>query len=232
MSLFSTTTITCTNCEEKTDVEAAGSVNADRRPDLREAILDNSFQTLACPSCGETLRLEPMFNYLDVGSGLWLAAYPPRQLGEFVTLTETVRGLFDESYGPEATQSAQEVGAELTARLTFGWPAAREKVLLCQEGLDDVTIEMLKMDLLRRLPDVPLRPGIELRVVGVSETALDCVWTQIDTEEVMQEFEVSRDLLAEIENNPEAWAPLRASLDKGMFVDMQKLFLDVDQDAA
>ena len=232
MSLFDTTTIECPNCETLSDHPAAGSVNADRRPDLRAEILSGTFQVLRCPSCSEEMRLEPLFNYLDVENGLWMAAYPDRQIGEFSVLEGAVQTLFDASYGGSATPSAQEVGELLKARLTFGWPAAQEKLLLATNGIDDVSIEMMKLDLMRRLPSAPLQPGVELRVVGVEDDTFDLVWIDAGSEEVLEEFAVERVLLTEIENNPEGWAALRESLTKGMFVDMQKLYLDSADTAA
>lgn len=232
MSLFETTSIECPVCQTMTDFDAAGSVNADRRPDLREAILSGQFQAVACPSCSEPMRLEPLFNYLDVSLGLWIGAYPARQIKDYEILSQDVAALFDESYGADAAQSAQDVGALLQARLTFGWPAVREKLLLRQAELDDVAIEMLKLDLLRRLPEAPLSPGVELRVVDVTETRLSFVWTETASEDVLQSFQCDRALLAAIESNAEGWAPLRASLGKDMFVDMQKLYLDAGENAA
>lgn len=232
MSLFETTSIQCPVCDTLSDFQAAGSVNADRRPDLREQILDNSFQNVTCPSCGEAMRLEPIVNYLDVELGLWLAAYPPRQIGDYLTLEDEVQALFDESYGAAASASAQDVGESLLPRLTFGWPATCEKLFLRKEGLDDVVIEMLKLDLLRRLPEAPLRPGVELRVTTVSDAALGFVWIETASEEILQAFECSKALLAEIEGNLDAWAPIRASLTSGLFVDMQKLYLGEGRNAA
>ncbi|KIN70286.1 CpXC domain containing protein [Sulfitobacter noctilucae] len=232
MSLFETTTIQCPACATTSDFEAAGSVNADRRPDLRDAILDNTFQNVTCPSCGEAMRLEPVLNYLDVELGLWLAAYPPRQIGDYLALEDQVQGLFDESYGAAASEAAQTVGASLRPRLTFGWPGTCEKLLLQQHGLDDVAIELLKLDLLRRLPEAPLRPGVELRVERVSEAGFDFIWIETASEDILQRFQAKRALLSEIEANPDGWAPLRSSLTQGLFVDMQKLYLGAGRDAA
>lgn len=232
MSLFDSTSIQCPACETTTDFQAAGSVNADRRPDLRDAVLDNTFQNVSCPSCGEAMRLEPVVNYLDVEFGLWLAAYPPRQIGDYLKLEDEVQALFDESYGVNSSASAQEVGADLLPRLTFGWPATREKLLLRKAGLDDVVVEMVKLDLLRRLPDAPLRPGVELRVVGVSEEALSFVWVETASEEILQSFECNKALMSEIEGNLPAWDSIRQSLTGGMFVDMQKLYLGEGRNAA
>ncbi len=232
MSLFETTSVTCPTCATTTDFQAAGSVNADRRPDLREEILNNSFQAVSCPSCGQALRLEPVVNYLDVENGLWLAAYPPREIGEYLALEDRVQTLFDESYGPDASDAAQGVGALLRPRLTFGWPGTREKVLLQMHGLDDVTVEMMKLDLLRRLPQAPLRPGVELRVTEVKDDALSLVWIETASETVLQFFEVKRALLDSITADPQGWHDIRASLTGGLFVDMQKLYLGAGRDAA
>src|ERR1700759_2618037 len=64
MSLFSTTQLQCPKCQQMTSREGVGSLNADRRPDLRQQILDGTFQIVECSHCGHTFRLEPDFNYV------------------------------------------------------------------------------------------------------------------------------------------------------------------------
>lgn len=226
MSLFDLTALRCPVCETVTDFQAVGSVNADRRPDLREAILEESFQVVTCPSCAEVMRLEPMMNYLDVELGLWLASYPARRIGDHAALRGEVQALFDQSYGVQASDAAQGVGAGLQPRLVFGWPATREKLLLRQQGLDDGTLEMLKLDLLRRLPEAPLYPGVEMRVVQVHADSLAVVWIDAASEEVLDRFSASRALVEEIEGNAEGWAEMRGRLTDNPFVDMQKLYLE------
>ena len=232
MSLFNTMTIECPVCEALADFDAAGSVNADRRPDLREEMLANRFQTLACQSCGEEMRLAPLFNYLDMELRLWIAAYPPERIGDYLSLEDDVQALFDQSYGSAAMPSAQQVGAELRPRLTFGWPATREKLFLARNDLKDVSIEMMKLDLMRRLPEAPLRPGVELRLTEILDDTFGFVWIETASEDIVQEFEVSKALLSEIEGNPEGWEEIRTSLANGLFVDMQKLYLGEGRNAA
>jgi endogenous inhibitor of DNA gyrase (YacG/DUF329 family) len=232
MSLFKTISITCPACDTPSEFEAVGSVNADRRPDLRAQILDNSFQTLDCPNCGAATRLVPDFNYLDMELGLWIAAKGPQALEDYLAQEDAAAALFDQSYGPQATAAAQEVGSDLTPRLTFGWPALREKILLRQAGLEDVVIELLKLDLLRRLPEAPFGPGIELRCVAVAEESLEFLWLEAASEADLGGFAADRALLREVEENPEGWAALRASLTDGLFVDMQKLYIGEGRHAA
>jgi len=154
MSLFSTRSITCEKCGNVYTMDEVGSINADRRPDLRQAILDDNFQDAVCPECGHSFRLEPLFTYLDVGRGQWLACYPARQMETYHNEEVAAQEMFDKSYGVDAPKAAQAIGGMLTPRITFGWPAAREKLLLHELGLDDVIVEMTKLDLMRRLRPV------------------------------------------------------------------------------
>ena len=52
MSLFETTKLPCPLCGTEVSFNAVHSVNADRRPDLRDAIIAGTFQQEACSSCG------------------------------------------------------------------------------------------------------------------------------------------------------------------------------------
>lgn len=225
MSLFKTISLTCPKCGSTFETEAVESVNADRRPDLRDDILAGTFQVFACPSCAAPVRLEPQFNYLEVGSGLWIAAYPGRRMPDYLEVEDSVTAVFDLSYGAGAMPLARQIGEALAMRLTFGWPAIREKLAIAGAGLSDSDVELLKLELLRRLPEAPLAPGVELRLVGAGGTMLDFVWIETETEEIVQEIAVNRALLDEIAGNAEGWAPIRAQLENGPFLDMQKLYM-------
>lgn len=232
MSLFKTMSLTCPNCGSSFPIEAVESVNADRRPDLRDDIVDGSFQVFPCPSCEDPVRLEPQFNYLEVGAGLWIAAYPGRMMPDYLDIEDSVTEVFDNSYGAGAMAAAKSVGDGLTMRLTFGWPGIREKLVIAAAGLPDSTVEMLKLDLMRRLPEAPLAPGVELRLVGTDDDFLHFVWIETESEETLQEFAVDRAVLEELRNNSDAWAPIRVQLENGPFVDMQKLYMGEGRAAA
>jgi len=232
MSLFKAMAITCANCDTSNDIQAVESVNADRRPDLRGAILDGSFQVFSCTSCGEDIRLEPQFNYLNVEKSIWLAAYPGGQMPDYLEVEDMVNDVFDTSYGARAQEAARAIGDDLDVRLTFGWPAIREKLVLRDAGISDVEVECLKIDLLRRLPEAPLAPGIELRVTEIEDDQLKFVWIDAVSEGILQEFAASRQLLAEVSSNADGWAPIRQKLQNGPFVDMQKLYMGEGREAA
>lgn len=225
MSLFSQMNVQCPSCGATQNIAAVGSVNADRRPDLRAAILDDTFQMMTCEDCGTEFRLEPLFNYLEVEKGLWIAAMPGRDMPDFLEVEDRMSAVFDTSYGSGAPAAAKAIGQDLKPRVTFGWPAVKEKLVIDGLGLDDIKVEMLKMELMRRLPEVPLAPGTELRLTGGGDAALNFAWVETVGETAEQSFSVDRMLYDEVAGNEAGWAKIRARLTNGPFVDMQKLYM-------
>jgi hypothetical protein len=225
MSIFRSKTVTCPGCEESLSMEAAESVNADRREDLRSAILDGSFQVETCPKCDKKLRLDPLLNYLDVGRGQWISAQPLESLPEWVENEDEAIAVFSKAYGAEAPASAREIGAGLRPRLVFGWAALREKIVAAENQIDDVALELLKLALIEGLGNVPLAAGNELRLESADSDGLDMNWINAQTEAIVEPMRVPRSMLDEIVKDQAAWASVRESLDSGPFIDMQKLYL-------
>jgi hypothetical protein len=225
VSLFTNSNYTCGQCGHLYAMEVVGSVNADRRPDLRTAILDETFQESACPSCANTVRMEPSFTYVDAGRGQWIASMPAREMAEYRAGERHAAELFSKSYGALAPAAAQAVGAGLQPRLTYGWPAVREKLLIRELGLDDATVELMKLDLLRRMPDAPLRPGVELRLVSMEEDRMRFEWVGAEDEAVINGLSIGRELYDAIAADSAGWAALRGVLLDGFFVDMQKTYM-------
>lgn len=225
MSLFSKVSLSCPACGASISTEAARSINADRRPDLKDAILRNHLQTTTCDACSEIFRLQPEFSYVDTAAGLWIACYPATAIGAYATIEDDVGRMFATTYGSAAPKAAQDIGENLDVRMTFGWPALREKVLTRQAGLDDRVLELVKLDLLRRLPDAPLTAGVELRLTEVTEAKLRLIWTERETETVRQEIEADRALYQEVADHPDGWKSVRDQFAVGAFVDIQKLYL-------
>lgn len=225
MSLFTQSNFTCDNCQHVYAMDVVASINADRRPDLRDAILANNFQDSVCPNCANTFRLEPMFSYMDVGRGQWLACMPARDMATYRKGEADAKALFAKIFGDEAPADSREVGDALSPRITFGWPAAREKLLIRELGLDDVVVEETKLDLMRRLPSASLEPGVELRLVGMENERMRFQWVSAADESVKSSLSVGRELYDAIAADQEGWADIRSVLTDGYFVDMQKTFI-------
>ena len=223
MSLFEKAVLTCPDCGGKSEVERCASVNADRRPDLRAAILDGTFQAASCAQCGTSLRLPPQLTYLDVGRGLWIAAQPAPEIDQWRSLEAYVFQIYDRSFGLQAAPAAKELGAGLAPRLVFGWPALREK-LLCQDlGVSDITLELLKMSVIRNVDGSPLADQTELRLIGGDADRLDLQWVVAETEEPLAELAVPRDAYEAIEADPEPWQAAREKFEHVFLVDLRRL---------
>ena len=100
MSMFQTMTVNCPECCTAVDFKAVFSVNADRRPDLRAAIIDGSFQRQPCAQCGKAFQLDPEMTYVDVGRGQWIATFPVAKLGQWKDLEEQARATFAQLFPP------------------------------------------------------------------------------------------------------------------------------------
>lgn len=225
MSLFRSMNLNCPACGATQSAAVAGSINADRRPDLRQAIMDNTFQDFTCAACKATFRCECDLNYIDMERSQWIAALPARQMADHLEEEESAMVAFDDSFGPQSSDMAQAIGRSLAVRVVFGWAAFREKLLARELDIDDVALECLKLELLRRLPEVPMRPGVELRLDRQDGQILTLVWVEALTEAVLESVTADRALLDTIVAAPEAWAAIRADLTMGPFVDMQRLYM-------
>ncbi|MFN4172940.1 MAG: CpXC domain-containing protein [Pseudorhodobacter sp.] len=225
MSLFHPVNLVCPTCGTVMTMPAVGSVNADRRPDLRLAILEDRFQDVACTACAGRFRLQPEFNFLDTGRGQWIAAMPAARMPDWVAVEDEINAVWEASYGAAAPAMAREIGTGLRVRLTFGWPGLREKIVAREAGLDDAVLEILKLDMLRNMAETRLGPGIELRLVRDLGTDLAFAWIASTSEGAAgSQFLVARYAYDAIAGNPAPWAALRAELEEGPFVDLQKLY--------
>lgn len=232
MSLFTPVNLVCPQCEAAITMEAVGSVNADRRPDYRDDILNDRFQDVTCESCDTGFRLQPRFNYLDAKRRQWIAAFPSAGVVDWAEAVPEVAALFDASYGKNAPEAARAVGGALDVRLTFGWPALREKILARDHDLDDVVLELLKLDLLRRVDNAPLATGVEIRLVAAADDLLTLVWFDGPTENPLQEIHVPIEHYRAIADAPEPWQKMHDRLAECVFVDIQKLYMGDGQAAA
>jgi len=227
MSLFRPVELPCPSCEAPVQFQACGSVNADRRPDLRDEIISGSFQRGACEKCGTTFRLDPEFVYLDVGRGQWITAFPVARVGDWEHIEAEVREAFAKSYGDKSPPDLQEIGRDLRVRTTFGWAALREKLLIAEHGLDDVNFELLKIALLRSLDDPPLQNDAELRLVTVDavENELELAFIVSQGEQLIETLRIPRELYDEIAADQEGWQELRNEISAGPFVDTRRLMV-------
>ena len=223
MSLFVNAKAKCGECGAETEVKLAASVNAGRRPDLRQEILDGTFQAQTCPVCAARLRLPVHLSYLDVDRGQWILAEGVELLPQWQSVEEDARAVFERSYGSAAPKPARDLGAGLRPRVVIGWAALREKLLCDELGLEDVSLELLKIAMIRTVPDQPVADTTELRLTGGDGATLHFAWLETASEQELATLSVKRELYDDIAADPAPWAALRADLDERLFVDLKRL---------
>ena len=225
MSIFESVTLACPSCGEAVQFESCSSVNADRRPDLRDGIVDGSFQREPCGRCGTSFRLDPELVYLDMGRDQWIAVHPVDDLGDWQAREAEARETFARAYGEKASGAAKTLGDTLKPRMAFGWSAVREKLVAADEGLDDAALELVKIAIVRDVENVPLGDDTELRLVAVEGDDLIMAWIEAASENLVETMRVPRSLYDEINEDHDDWQPLREEVSAGMFVDMQRLMI-------
>jgi hypothetical protein len=222
MSIFQHTLVDCPGCERTLDFERVVSDNAGRRPDLREAILNGSFQRERCPHCGVRFRVDPELTYIDLGRGQYICAWPVSKRRTWQQFAARSQGSFDRAFGALATGEARALGATLEFRVAFGWPALTEKLLARAAGHDDRTLEVAKHAIVSRLETAPLPGQQELRLVTVDDDALTFGWVHADGDRLGACLRAPRTLIAEIESDVDAWRELREDVTAGPVVDFQR----------
>jgi hypothetical protein len=228
VSIFENQSLACPACGAPLVFPVAHSLLADRRPDLRAAVLDGSFQAERCEECGASFRREPELNYVDIRRGQWMLVKPAEDVADWTSLEAQALGIYELAYGSLAPAPAQEIGRGMRVRIAFGWPAFREKLLVADTGLDDVALECLKLNLLRTLDAPAMGDTVELRLNSVDGDtgALRLDWIDADGERLLETLIVPREAYDQVAGSPELYAQLRAALGEGPFVDMNRLLID------
>ncbi len=193
-------------------------------PEAQEEILIDRLQCTTCPDCGQDFRTEPAFTYLDPEAGLWIAARPAEALADWQQEEAGALAAFEEIYGAGAPKDVQEIGADLASRLTFGWPALREKLMIAEHSLSDVAIELTKLAILRNRPGNPIAEGVELRLLDVRGPNLEFGWLTRRGGKQLDVFEAQRRLYESILKDP-AWQEAATRLPERGLVDLQRLFI-------
>jgi hypothetical protein len=225
MSIFRTEELRCPGCGTPANFELVYSVNADRRPDLRDAILAGSFQRQTCARCGTDFRVEPEFTYIDVGRGQYIGAWPQAMRRRWKECAAQTRNAFDDAMGERATPEARAIGAGLTVRSVFGWEALVEKILARGMAVDDTTLELAKVTAMRHSEATPAPGRQALRLVGERDGDLLLAWVGGGAEDAPGTMRVPRELVDDIESDPAAWTEVRAMVAEGDVVDFQRNLL-------
>jgi predicted RNA-binding Zn-ribbon protein involved in translation (DUF1610 family) len=163
VSTFRFYTTSCPACGHRFEVEIARGLHITRLPDIREKLIDGSFQVHACPACGQSALYEATVVYTDFERGEYIATETTTSASWQAALSRH-QTMFRDCFeaGPPVVQ---DMAARFKRRVVFGFRALREKLVLWDAGLDDRIVEAVKGDVLRDEGESPRE--VVLRIARV-----------------------------------------------------------------
>ena len=213
MSIQEKQKIACPACQTVNEIEVYKSLNPSRQLNAVSSILEDKMQSVKC-KCGASIRLEPDFIYMDLKNKMCIAAFPSAALANRKKYEETAKISFDAAFG----SLMQNEGVQ--KRVTFGWPAFREKVLALSKGLSDVDLELAKLALIKESGELPTQDN-SLRLLEITATDLVFGWhDNLPPHKVTTALSFELSILDHIRDNPADWLPLRDKIDQGLFIDL------------
>jgi hypothetical protein len=216
MSIQETQIVSCPACGSDLEIEVFHSLNPSRQKEAVELIIEDRLQMTQC-KCGRRVRLEPEFIYMDIENKMCIAAYPAEEIENRYELEVNAKVSFDKAF------SKSFVGEGIKNRITFGWPALKEKVLAQKHAISDVDLELVKLALIKESGQMP-DSSTSLRLINVEESHLIFGWNEnLAPYQVTSVQPYDRDILDHIKENESEWAPLKQEIDQGLFVDLARL---------
>ena len=149
MSLTETVLLDCA-CGAPVMALVCSSVNAERHPHLRDAVLERSFHQFTCGACNRGLVAEKRISYLDLARHQFYSVALEIDRGHERALQTDLVEAWNIAFGEGAPISVTTIfqTEKFHVRLCFGLEELREKLVVCEAGLDDLALEIVKVEIL------------------------------------------------------------------------------------
>lgn len=222
MSVFRDCELICPRCARAWVAPLAVSVNGDRSPDVRRAILEGRFQVMTCPSCGGEMVADGPLLYIEFEARRFIGCQPRGWLPAWRELEHEAADTWRRTFVEHAPAAVRATSTGFVVRTVFGLPALREKLLCFDAGLDDRLVEALKLDLMRTPgAGLTLDPRARLILVAVED---DRLMFEVGGRPGEQ-LAVPRGRYGAIVEGRRGYADLIARLTAGPFVDVARLMV-------
>jgi hypothetical protein len=154
MSILHTHEVTC-DCGAVVAMMCCDSLNAERHPHLREALLERTLHRFQCGGCGAFLVADKRMMYVDLERGHFYGVGREADRGDERALADELLTAWRISLGDEAPASVLALfePGRFHVRLCFGLEELREKVVAREAGIDDLALEIFKGELLAANPE-------------------------------------------------------------------------------
>lgn len=188
MSVYQERDLTCPSCETTFVRTLCVSLNGGRVPAIIDEVRAGRFQRFPCPSCGQEVVADGPLIYTDFDRRHWIGCFPRTWESSWRAVEHQPAESFRRAMIDHAAPIMRADADGYRIRAVFGLPALAEKIIAWDHELDDVTLELLKLEVMRD----PESPGFDLAhrlrfldadgevlrfAVGESEVArVPCAW--------------------------------------------------------
>lgn len=168
MAIFKPKVLSC-SCGEPLEVLLADSVNAGRIPESREKILNGDFHRTSCEACGRQFTVEKPFHYTDLERNTFFLVRPRGERHQW----KEASGQLDRAVAwvPESLSKHKD----RNLRVVFGMDELREKLVAQDAGIDDRTVELLKVLIIYEHPFLIQKPRLRLVLADISDDSFDFI---------------------------------------------------------
>lgn len=163
MSLRHTEVIECGRCGNVDEIEVLDTLDAGSHPVLKQMVLQRRLHRYECSGCNRTYVVDKPLLYVDWGRRQFLVTFPLLERPNEMTLAPLVLQLFERNLrlGPAPIAAHAH---EFLVRLCFGYEELREKIVVDDYGLADLTVESLKCEILTADPFFRIGGAATLRL--------------------------------------------------------------------
>ncbi|HEY0482767.1 MAG TPA: CpXC domain-containing protein [Kofleriaceae bacterium] len=168
MSQTETHEVRC-RCGATVSVFCADSINAERHPHMRDAILARTLHVFRCGACGSSITVDKPVLYVDLARRQLYAMHPAGERAREREHGEALIATWSRALGDQAGAAARAAfdGDQFHVRLCYGLEELREKIVAHDAGLRDLPLEALKAETLAGTEELRTLSVTALRLDGV-----------------------------------------------------------------
>jgi predicted RNA-binding Zn-ribbon protein involved in translation (DUF1610 family) len=211
VSTTATATVSCPACGVEQGVLVVESANVQRFPAFREQLLAGTFMRFRCPKCGTAFVIERQLFYTDLEARLFIGVFPRGERAHADEYALVLEAAYRQAFEREPPPVVRSAVGELQRRIVFGYEELREKVVCFGAGLDDRTLEAVKLALTERSPTLG-----RLFLQSAGDDALS--FRSASGEALIVERTVYREMYADADRLrlllPSLWIHLHVSVDR------------------
>ena len=141
--------LTCPLCGGKQKEKVFVSVNGARLKAAADRIIDGTWGEVACLKCGGRYQLDTPLLFTDVPRGLWIVQYERSERNRFSVLEAEASAIFQREFIERPPNAIRTQALFVNRRICFGRAQLADKLLARREGIDDRTLECVKLVLMR-----------------------------------------------------------------------------------